>query len=38
MEVVVDAYTEEECAMSWYCYRLLATDQGRTRLRHRTRS
>ena len=20
MEVVVDAYTEEECAMSWYCY------------------
>ena len=20
MEIVVDAYTEEECAMSWYCY------------------
>ncbi|SAL06245.1 Calcium binding protein [Caballeronia calidae] len=20
-EIVVDAYTEEECAMSWYCYR-----------------
>ncbi|WP_224010352.1 calcium-binding protein [Cupriavidus pinatubonensis] len=25
MEIVVDAYTEEECAMAWYCVSVSGT-------------